>query len=113
LQFSTEEHDMPSHTENRTFTAPLDDVRDAARDALAGLGAEVEVSADGTTLTGATGWTLFSFGENVQITLTPQTDDVLVSVQSQQRVRVALLDLGGRNRKNVGSVLGAMATRLK
>lgn len=103
---------MPSHQQNRSFAAPLEEVRDAAHDALLALGAEVTESEDGTVLSGRTGWTLFSFGEVVRVTLAPGDGAVGVTVESSQRVRVALMDLGGRNRKNVGSVLSSMASRL-
>jgi hypothetical protein len=103
---------MPAEEASRKFAASLDEVRDAASDAIESLGAKVEVSSDKMTLSGTTGWTLFSFGENVQVSLKPEEDDVHVTVRSAQRVRVALLDLGRRNQKNVASVLNAMTTRL-
>lgn len=104
---------MPSHTQTRTFNSPLEPTREAAHDALLSLGSEVEESADGSVLSGKTGWTAFSFGEDVVITLEPENDvTTRVTVGSSQRVRVALLDLGSRNRRNVGTVLNAMASRL-
>jgi hypothetical protein len=102
----------PFKEESRTFKAPVDEVRDAASDALASLGAKIEESEDRMSLVGTTGWTLFSFGEKVQVTLQSRKDGVHVTVHSTQRVRIALADLGKRNQKNVGSVLNAMATRL-
>jgi hypothetical protein len=90
----------------------LEDVRIAASDALASLGAKVEVSNDSRTVSGKTGWSLMSFsGENVEINLEPQGDNVLVPVTSKQS-RGQLFDLGNRNQKNVGSVLNAMSKRL-
>lgn len=102
----------PAYEESRTFSSPLEEVRTAASDALTSIGAKVEVSDDGTTLSGTTGWTLFSFGEKLEIELKPRGDKVDVRVHSTQRVRIALADLGSRNRKNVGAVVNAMATRL-
>jgi hypothetical protein len=104
---------MKSYEEVRTFKAPLDEVRRVASDALATLGAEVEISADGTTLSGRTGWTLFSFGENVEITLDPHDDGTQASVSSAHRLRSSRFDLGSTNRKNVGSILASMAGRLR
>ena len=99
-------------TDSRTFKAPLEEAKAAASDALASLGAEVEVSGDGRTVFWKTGWSLMSFfGENVEIKLEPQGHQVLVSVTSKQS-RGQLLDLGKRNQKNVGSVLNTMSTRL-
>jgi hypothetical protein len=99
-------------TDSRTFEASLEKVRDAASDALASLGAKAELSSDGNTVSGKTGWSLMSFfGERVEINLEPQGDHVLVSVTSKQS-RGQLLDLSHRNQKNVGSVLGAMTARL-
>lgn len=51
----------PSEEASRTFSASLEEVREAASDALASLGAKVEVGEDGMSLSGTTGWTLFSF----------------------------------------------------
>jgi hypothetical protein len=90
----------------------LDDVRNAASDALASLGAKVETSTVGTTLSGKTGWRLMSFfGENVTIELSPDDDVVHVNVTSDQS-RGQLLDLSRRTQKNVGTILNAMETRL-
>ena len=101
----------PVETGTRTFTAPLEEVRTAASDALASLGADVEVSSDGKTVSGKTGWSLMSFGEHVEISLEPQGKKVLLSVTSKQS-RGQLLDLGKRNEKNVGFILNTMSTRL-
>ena len=103
---------MPEHEQHRTFKAAIEQVREAARDALLSLGSEVEESDDGNVLSGKTGFTVFSFGENVEITLDPEGDTTAVTVRSSQRARIALMDLGSRNRKNVGTVLTAMASRL-
>ncbi len=103
---------MPSHAQTRTFNAPLEKAHEAAHDALLSLGSEVVESDDGKVLSGKTGWSAFSFGEDVVITLTPAGDATEVNVESSQRVRIALLDLGSRNRRNVGTVLTAMASRL-
>ena len=102
----------PVETDSRTFKASLEDVRAAASDALASLGAKVDVSSDRKTISGKTGWSAMSFfGEHVEINLKPQGDRVLVSVTSKQS-RGQLLDLARKNEKNVGSVLNAMPTRL-
>ena len=102
---------MPSiETGSRTFNASLEETRAAACDALASLGADVDVSGDGMTVRGKTGWSLMSFGENVNIELEPQDDEVLVAVSSKQRFQ--LFDLSKRNQRNVGSVLNTMSTRL-
>lgn len=103
---------MPSHVQSRIFNAPIEQVREAAHDALLSLGSAVEESDGGNVLSGKTGFTAFSFGENVVITLVPEGDATKVTVESSQRVRVALLDLGSRNRRNVGTVLTAIASRL-
>lgn len=104
---------MPSQTQTRTFNSPLEPTREAAHDALLSLGSEVEESPDGKVLSGKTGWTAFSFGEDVVITLEAEDDaSTKVTVESSQRLRIALLDLGARNRRNVGTVLNAMASRL-
>lgn len=103
---------MPSHEQQRSFDAPLEQVREAAHDALSSLGSEVEESEDGRVLSGKTGFTAFSFGEKVESALVPDGDTTTVTVGSSQRVRIALLDLGRRNRRNVGAVLNAMASRL-
>lgn len=102
----------PVATDSRIFKASLEEAKAAASDALASLGAEVEVSSDGKIVSGKTGWSLMSFfGESVEIKLEPLGDQVLVSVTSKQS-RGQLLDLGKRNQKNVGSVLNTMSTRL-
>jgi hypothetical protein len=103
---------VPSHAQSRTFTASIQQVREAAHDALLSLGSEVTESEDGNVLSGKTGWTTFSFGETVEITLEPSDGAVTAEVESRQRMKVALLDLGHRNRRNVGAVLNAMASRL-
>jgi hypothetical protein len=91
----------------------LDEVRSAARDALTSLGADVESDQDATTISGKTGWSMFSFfGERVRIDLDPGDADVSVSVTSEQS-RGQLLDLSRRNQKNVGSILNSMETRLR
>lgn len=95
-----------------TFKAPLERVSEAAHDALLSLGSEVAESEGGRVLSGKTGFTAPSFGENVEITLELDTVETNVTVESSQRVRIALLDLGSRNRRNVGTVLTAMASRL-
>jgi hypothetical protein len=101
----------PSETQHRTFSASLEDVRSAASDALSSLGAAVEVSEDGTMLSAKTGWTLFSFGQRIEVELRPDADTVDVGVTSTQN-RFQVADLGKRNHKNVGTVLNAMETRL-
>lgn len=103
---------MSEKSETREFLASLDEARDAASDALASLGATVEVSADGKRLSGTTGWSLMSFGEHVEIDLQARGDAVGVTVTSRQR-RAQFLDLGRRNPKNVGEIFNAMATRLR
>jgi hypothetical protein len=103
---------MKAHEEARTFDAPIEAVRSAASDALTSIGCTVATSSDGTTLSGRTGWSLFSFGENAEVVLDPQDDGVHVTVRSAHRLRTSVLDLGSRNQKNVGSVLASMASRL-
>lgn len=110
---------MPEHeqsrtlaVQSRTFTAPIEKVREAAHDALLSLGSEVEESDDGNVLSGRTGWTVFSFGERVSIALQPEGDSTTMSVESTSRLPFAVADLGRRNRKNVGTVLTLVAARL-
>ena len=99
-------------SEARKFAASVDEARDAASDALASLGATVEVSADGKSVSGTTGWSLMSFGEHVEIDLRSEGDGVEVSVKSMQR-RGQFRDLSRRNDKPVGKILNAMETRLR
>jgi hypothetical protein len=109
---SQREDTMPAQTETRTFHAPMADVMTAATDALRSLGADIEDGSDGTTVSGKTGWSMFSFfGERVRIDLEQVDDDVRVTVTSRQS-RGQFLDLSRRNQKNVGTVLNAMAMRL-
>lgn len=101
----------PSATDHRTFTASLEEVRAAASDALSSLGANVEVSEDGTTLSAKTGWSLLSFGQRIEVQLRPDADSVDVGVTSTQN-RFQVADLGKMNQKNVGTILSTMETRL-
>ena len=104
---------MPTESDSRTFNASIEEVREAAADALRSLGAEVEVSENGATVSGTTGWSLMSFfGEKVTINLEPEGDAVRADVHSKQS-RGQFLDLGRRNQKNVGSILSSMSSRLK
>ena len=52
------------------------------------------------------------YWERVYVALKPEEEDVHVTVRSAAKLRVAQLDLGRRNQKNVASVLNAMTTRL-
>lgn len=87
----------------------METARNAAWDALASLGAEV--NEEGNQLRAVTGWSLFSFGEHVEVELTQQDEEVLVTVRSRQK-RGQTLDVSRRNHKNVGSVLSRMSLRL-
>ena len=77
------------------------------------LGANVDMSEDGTALSAKTGWCLFSFGQSIEVLLRPGADTTVdVQVTSRQN-RFQVADLGRMNRRNVGSILSSTETRLR
>jgi len=60
------------------------------------LGSEVHESEAGNQLSGKTGFTAFSFGENVEASIEADGDGTGATVRSSQRFKMALLSKGPR-----------------
>lgn len=93
-------------TQSSRFTSSPPAVFDAAHKALASIATVQQVDAEGQYVAGAIGWSLWSWGEDIQVWVKPGSPGTVLTVESRSRATTAVFDWG-RNRRNVDRLLKA------
>ena len=93
-----------THTSSFAFTPPA--VFDAMYRALASMATVRQVDAERLYVAGTAGVSVASWGERIQVWVTPGSPETIVTVESRCKLPMQLVDWG-RNRRNVNRLLKA------